>query len=781
MSDRRAVFSAIGRLVVKHRRAVLSATLLFLIGAAVVGGGLIDRLSSGGFDDPGSESVRAREVLDGDFDTGFSDLVLVLSDTTTPADSATIIVDRPEAMAAGIAFINEIAAIDGTDDVISYWSLGSPASMRSTDGRRALLLLRFPGNEDSHERDVLISDVINRYDGATVGPFDVAVGGRDAVFDRLATVIETDLAKAEAIAIPLTLILLVLVFGGITAALLPVGVGIVAILGALLVLFGITEFTDVSIFSLNLVTALGLGLAIDYSLFVVARFREERESGLSVDDAVVKTVATAGRTIAFSAITVAISLSALFIFPLYFLRSFAFAGVGVLAVAMATSLLALPALLSAFGGHIDKTQRFRYRKSRRRWASLARAVMRHPFGVLVVGVTVLVAVALPFRRVQFAEADDRSLPPGDDIRATSDILRSEFPSTESNAFPVVAIGAADDESIATFASRLSALDGVSRVDSPQGSFIAGTKVDFGPLFAARFAGDSSSWFNVVPSVEPISADGEHLIHEIRALDSPFDDTLVGGGTAALIDSKDAILSRIPLAAGLIVSATFILLMLMFGSLLVPLKAILLNILSLSATFGMMVWVFQDGHGSGLLGFTATGLTDTTTPILMFCIAFGLSMDYEVFLLSRMKEEYDRSHNNDEAIVAGLEKTGRLITAAAMLLAITFLSFATSGVSSIKLFGLGLAVAVLVDAFVVRVTLVPAFMKLAGDWNWWLPKPLRAIHQRFGIDEAAPPEATDDLAIDERFWQPVIDLRDPQPVIDLREPTRLPEQAEQSRR
>ena len=752
---------------------MLVAVLAFLIAAGALGGGVIDRLSSGGFDDPGSDSVVAREVLDRDFGTGFPDLVVLLTARPAEAPAAStdtspeLAVDRPAVAKAGRSIVADLAAIDGTDDVVSYWSLGSPPSMRSTDGTRALVLLRFPGSEGSHERDTLISSVIDRFDGAAVGPLDVAVGGRDAVFDRLATVVEADLAKAEAIAIPLTLILLVLVFGGVTAALLPVGVGVVAILGALLVLFAITEFTDVSIFSLNLVTALGLGLAIDYSLFVVSRFREERKAGLCVDDAVVKTVATAGRTIAFSAITVAISLSALFIFPLYFLRSFAFAGVGVLAVAMATSLLALPALLSAFGGRIDKTQRFRYRKSRRRWASVARAVMRRPFTVLVVGVTVLVAVALPFARVQFAEADDRSLPPGDEVRATSDILRSEFVSTESNAFPVVGIGSTDPEVVADFARAVSTIEGVSRVDSAQGSFMLGELVDFNSDLAARFMAPSSTWFSVVPSVEPISTAGEQLVEQIRSMESPFDRTLVGGGTAALIDSKDAIFSRIPLAAGLILAATFILLMLMFGSLLVPLKAVLLNMLSLSATFGMMVWVFQDGHGSGLLGFTATGLTDTTTPILMFCIAFGLSMDYEVFLLSRMKEEYDRSHDNDEAIVAGLEKTGKLVTAAAMLLAVTFLSFATSGVSSIKLFGLGLAVAVLVDAFVVRVTLVPAFMKLAGDWNWWLPKPLRAVYERFGIEES-----TEEL---------VIDLRDPQPEIDLREPAPILEDAEPARR
>jgi len=739
---------------------VLAVSVIALGASAIIGGGVIDRLSSGGFDDPGSDSVHTREILDRDFDTGFSDLVVLL--TYGPGSGGTLGVNQPDAIQTGREFTDEVAAVSGTDDVASYWSLGSPASMRSTDGKRAIVVLRIPGSEDSGERDLIISDFIGRFDQTTYGPFEVTVGGRDAVFDRLSRVIESDLAKAEAIAIPLTLLLLVVVFGGIVAALLPVAVGIAAILGAFLVLFGITEFTNVSIFSLNLVTALGLGLAIDYSLFIVSRFREEREAGLNVDDAVVRTIATAGRTIAFSAVTVAISLSALLVFPLYFLRSFAFAGIGVLAVAMSTSLLALPALLAILGDRVDSLRVFRRRPSRGRWSSLARGVIRHPFLVLVAGVAVLLVVATPFRRVEFAEADDRALPPGDDVRNTSDILRTEFASGEANAFPVVAIGSTEDLNIIGFASELSTLPGVARVDSLNGSYVSGDEVPSSPQANLRFAGDNQTWFSVVPSIEPISPEGEALVRRIRGLDTPFESTLVGGATAALIDSKDAILSRIPLAGGLIVAATFVLLFLMFGSLLVPLKAIVLNTLSLSATFGMMVWVFQDGHGSGLLGFTATGQTDTTTPILMFCIAFGLSMDYEVFLLSRIKEEYDSSHDNEQSIIAGLEKTGGLVTAAALLLAITFFAFATSGVSSIKLFGLGLGVAVLVDAFIVRVTLVPAFMKLAGDWNWWLPRPLRGIHGRFGIEESTSSDT--------------IDLRDSGADIDLREPAAAAEEA-----
>jgi RND superfamily putative drug exporter len=288
------------------------------------------------------------------------------------------------------------------------------------------------------------------------------------------------------------------------------------------------------------------------------------------------------------------------------------------------------------------------------------------------------------------------------------------------------------------------VDGVARVDSAVGRFVDGMVVaedpslaNFGP--AASASGDAT-WFNVVPSVEPISVEAERMIADVRAIDAPFDSTLVGGASAALVDSKEAIFSLVPWAAVLIVTATFVLLFLMFGSVLVPIKAIVLNALSLTAMFGLMVWVFQEGNGADLLNFTATGLTDISMPILMFCVAFGLSMDYEVFLLSRIKEEYDRSGDNDLAVAMGLERTGRLVTAAALLLSITFFAFATSGVTFIKLFGLGLAVAVLVDAFVVRSMLVPALMKLAGDWNWWAPGPLRRLHDRFGISEAVPEES-----------------------------------------
>ena len=739
------MFTHLGQLVVRRRRLVLVGAVIGLLIAVVLGSGVFGALTNGGFDDPASESSRSAGLLEDEFDTGGADLVAIVT-----AESGDV--DDPNASAAGLALTEELAAVDGTADVVSYWSLGSPEPLRSTSGDRALILVRFPGAEEDPGRAAVIEEVIGDYEGLERDGVSVELAGPEPVFAAVGETIEGDLARAEMIAVPLTLLLLLVVFGGVVAAGLPVVVGVISVFGAFFVLWTITQFTEVSIFSINLVTALGLGLAIDYSLFIVSRFREERARGRSVDDAVVRTVETAGRTVAFSAVTVAISLSALLIFPLYFLRSFAYGGIGVLTVAMVMSVVVLPALLAVLGERVDS-----WRVIRRpakpvgdgAWHRVATTVMRRPVAVALVGIALLLALGAPFLGVEWGVPDDRVLPESAEVRAASDILRSDFASSEGDAFAVVAAGDVDPESTASFAAAVSSVDGVARVDSAVSRYVDGMAVADDPTLA-RFAPEASAsgdatWFNVVPSVEPISAEAEAMVADIRAIDSPFAETLVGGASAALVDSKQAIFSLVPWAAAIIVVATFVLLFVMFGSVLVPVKAIILNALSLTATFGLMVWVFQDGNGAGLLGFTPTGLTDISMPILMFCVAFGLSMDYEVFLLSRIKEEYDLTGDNDLAVAMGLERTGRLVTAAALLLSITFFAFATSGVTFIKLFGLGLAVAVLVDAFVVRSLLVPALMKLAGDRNWWAPAPLRRLHDRIGLSESVPEERAVDSA------------------------------------
>ena len=727
------MFTRLGSFTVRRRRTVLALSLVGLILAAVLGGGVFDRLLSGGFEDPNSESTRADALLELEFGVGSADIVMVV--TAIDGD-----IDAPEVVSEGLAITAELAAIDGVDQVGSYWSLGSVTALASVSGDRAIVLLGLAGDYDDPDREQVAAEIIETYD-VERGPVTIELAGPEPVFDQVGETIENDLARAEAIAIPLTLILLVIVFGGLVAALLPVAVGAVSVFGAFLVLFLITGFADVSIFSINLVTALGLGLAIDYSLFIVSRFREELGHGLTTEQAVVRAVETAGRTVAFSAVTVAVSLSALLIFPLYFLRSFAYAGIGVIAVAMFTAVVTLPALLAVLGHRVNSWRLFRRAEpvpGEGIWHRVAIAAMRRPVVTAVSGIIILLAAGAPFLGVKFGVPDDRVLPEDNPARVASDHLRNEFTSAETDAFPIVVVGISDPADIDSYAVAVSAFDGVARVDTLVGRYVGGVQVVPADDTAQQFAGEDATWFNVVPSIEPISGEAEVLIAQIRSLDTPFGEVLVGGSSAAFVDSKDAIFDRVPLAAGMIGLSTFVLLFVMFGSLLVPLKAIVLNVLSLTATFGLMVWIFQDGNGSGLLGFTATGLTDTTMPILMFCVAFGLSMDYEVFLLSRIKEEHDRTGDNDSAVVAGIEKTARLITAAALLLSITFFAFATSDVTFIKLFGLGLGVAVLVDAFIVRSTLVPALMKLAGEWNWWAPSWLRRLHGRIGLSESDSP-------------------------------------------
>jgi putative drug exporter of the RND superfamily len=432
------------------------------------------------------------------------------------------------------------------------------------------------------------------------------------------------------------------------------------------------------------------------------------------------------------------------VFPLYFLRSFGYAGIAVVLVAGAASVMSLASLLAVLGPRVNRLQLWHRRPPEEGtgfWHRVATGVMRRPVAVSGVVIAALLVLGAPFLRVAFGQPDDRVLPDGNSAREVSERLREDFSSNESFAFGVVArddgSAATDPEAIERYAITLSRVDGVERVDALPGSYVDGAQALAGGPTSARFRGDGGTWFSVVPSVEPVSAAGEQLVDDIRSLDAPFE-VVVGGSAAELVDSKDAIVERLPHAAGVILATTFVLLFLMFGSVLVPVKAILLNLLSLTATFGAMVWIFQEGNGSGLLDFTATGTLDTTTPILMFCIAFGLSMDYEVFLLSRIKEEHDLTGDNTHAVAMGLERTGRIVTAAAVLLSVTFLAFSASGISFIKLFGLGLALAVVMDATVVRATLVPAFMRLAGEANWWAPGPLRRLHRRLGIHESAPP-------------------------------------------
>jgi RND superfamily putative drug exporter len=741
----------LGGVVFRRRWIVLAATGLLLVVAGLFGGGVYGATKSGGFTDPGAESSKADRLLAERFGAGDANLVLIVT-----AGSGRV--DDPAVAAAGQGLTARLGADPKIAYAASYWTLGGAPPLRSAKGNRALVLARIAG-DDTDAIDWLHEHRPAYEFTAADGTISVAVSGITAAYEEVSRTVESDLVKAERIAFPITALGLLLVFGSVVAAALPLLVGVIAIVATLAILHALALVTDVSVFSINLTTALGLGLAVDYSLFVVSRYREElARNGGDHAGAVVRSLSTAGRTVLFSAVTVAASLIALLVFPFYFLRSFAFAGAAVVAVAALAAVTTLPAVLAVLGP--ERLEKLRIRRTgglvaftgEGFWHRLAGGVMRRPVRSAAAVIAVLLVLGAPFLDVQFGYPDDRVLPEGAVTRRSADIIRAEFASQEQAGVGVAAPGlAAGDPRLPGYAAALSQVPGAARVDTALGSFVQGglaVPASAAPPIFARFhplpaqASAGGTWLNVVPSVEPLSEAGERLARAVRAVGAPAGSAvLVGGQSAAMVDAKSALGARLPLAGGIIALITLVVLFAMFGSLLVPAKAVVLNLLSLTATFGAMVFVFQEGHGSGVLGFTATGALLVTMPVLMFCIAFGLSMDYEVFLLSRIKEQHDAGAGTTESVATGLEQTGRIVTAAAALLAVVFIAFATSGISFMKLFGVGLTLAVLMDATLIRGVLVPAFMRLAGEANWWAPKPLRRVHDRFGISESGGLVAT----------------------------------------
>jgi RND superfamily putative drug exporter len=579
------------------------------------------------------------------------------------------------------------------------------------------------------------------------------VGGFATAFHEVNSVVERDLLRAEAFAVPLTLILLLFVFGSLVAAAMPLTIGGVAVIGTLLVLRMLDGITPVSVFAVNLTTVLGLGLAIDYSLFVVSRFREELAVGRDVSEALEETLAHAGRTVAGSALTVAAAVSALLVFPVMFLRSFAYAGIAVSVLAGGAALIVLPAALALIGHRINSLTVW-HRSVRPPlhgfWSRMAQRVMRRPVVVLISVTAVLLVVASPFLHLHLGYFDDRVLAPSDQVRQVDDTLRTDFGQGQTDALQVVApsTGSAGPSARAAYAVRLSELPDVQRVDAASGVYFHGVRLPAPTSYLDQFSGHGGTWYSVVPQGNALSTAGTQLVQAIRHDPAPFP-VLVGGLPASLTDSTSVINHYLPLAIFLVAGATFLLLLFLFRSLFIPIKALLLNALSLGAMFGAMVWIFQDGHLSGVFGFTPTGTLVDTMPILMFCVAFGLSMDYEVFLVSRMKERRDGGATNEDAVVGGLQSTGRIITAAALLMSIVFFGLVTSGIAFMKLFAVGLTFAVLLDAFVIRGMLVPAAMKLAGEAAWWMP------HLRRDR-ETPPPDPADRYPIDPDYLNRVLE-------------------------
>jgi RND superfamily putative drug exporter len=734
------MFTALAGLTARPR-TVLAAALLFLVGMVVLGGGVSDRLRSGGNEDPGSESAAAAAVLDQKFPASRPNLALLV----TPARAGQT-VDAAPVAAAGRALAARLAAEPGVVGVTSYWQTGAP-SLRASDGGHALVVARIDGD------DTTVSTAYERLEPRYAGPqgdLSVQLTGQAAIQHGVRSTVKADLGRAELVVFPVTLVILVLVFGSALAALLPLAVGIMAVLGTNAVLRVLTSVTSVSIFSQNLTTALGLGLAIDYALFVVRRFREELRRGLSPREAVLVTIATAGRTVLFSALTVAVSLAAMLVFPMYFLRSFAYAGISVVLFAALAALVVLPAALVLLGHRVDAwdvRRLWRRRRSAARapvepdrsgWGRLAWRVMHAAPAFAIGTVALLVVLGLPFLQVAFGAADDRQLPASAPARAAQQVIRDDFASRPTGVIDVVAGSQGSTvDAIAAFAGRMSTLDGVGQVLSPAGTFARGRQVrPPTPADRTRTA-DGLSYLSVLPTVEDISPQSQDLVRAIRSTPAPFR-VQVAGAAASLVDTENAIGSRLPAALGLITLATLALVFMFTGSLLVPVLVVLLSALSLTAMFGAVVWVFQDGHLSGVLGFTPTGFIETTLPVLMFCLAFGLSMDYGIFLLSRIKERYQRTGDSRASIAFGMARTGGVITAAAATLSVVLVAIGMSRVTNIKMLGLGGALAVLVDATIVRCLLLPAAMSLAGRATWWAPAPLARFQRRFGLHEPAEP-------------------------------------------
>lgn len=720
------------RLIILNARWVIVASVLLVALAGGFGSGVISKLDGGGFDDPASDSSRAARELAGTFGYQVPNLTLLVR---APSGDT---VDTPSVVAAATAVLTRLKAEPGVTVQGAYWTAAGAvkSSLRGTDGNQALVLAHLDGDEN--HIDDRIAALGPRYDRTLTGVRFV-LGGAAQVNADINNQVGADLTRAEEIAVPLTLLLLMLVFGSVVAALLPLLVGGIAIAGAFAALTVIAALTDVSVFALNLTTAMGLGLGIDYALLIVSRFREEVEHGHPTPHAVSITVRTAGRTVMFSAATIALALSALFVFPMYFLRSFAYAGIAVVLIAAAGALVTLPAMLAVLGPRIDGWRVVPRRPATALgggfWFRLARLVMRRPVLTGAPVALLLLALGVPFLHVDFGLPDDQVIPAAQSqARVVGDAVRDHFTALDDQALTVVLtnVGAADPAVVSDYALRLSRIPDVSRVDAPAGTAVEGT------LRAAADPSRSSGsarYLTVVLDVDSAGATAQNLVREVRARPAPGP-RLVGGPAAELVDAKASTRARLVPAIAIVAVTTFLLLFLFTGSVVLPFKALVINAVSIAGVFGAMVWVFQDGHGAALLGFTPMPLS-LTMPLLMFCVAFGLSMDYEVFLLGRIKEQHDTGADTATAVAVGLERTGRIVTAAAALLAVTFLAFVTSRVNFIQMFGLGLALAVVMDATLVRGVLVPALMRVMGEANWWAPRPLRQLHARIGLSEGPP--------------------------------------------
>ncbi|MGW5918359.1 MMPL family transporter [Nocardia fluminea] len=712
----------------RRSRWVLGVFAVLAVVLGALGATLFERVEGGGYTDSGSESSRALEVLRTEFGQAPPNLLLLVETESS--------VEEPESTAAATALVANLQERAGVTEVMSYWTSHQPA-LRSVDGKQGLIVASVLGSErEIDERVTAISEELTGRQGS----LQVRAGGFAMLMHETVQQSKTDIAKGEAIAFPLTLIALLFVFGGLVAASLPLLVAIGTVLCTMGALWLLTLFTELSVTATNVATLLGLGLAIDYSLLIVNRYRDELAEGRTPAGAVATTLRTAGRTVAFSALTVAVALAGLLFFPLLAIRSMGYAGIVVAALAALVSLTALPAALLLIGTRIDKGQLGwwflrapRPAPGEGAWHKLATAVMRKPISIGLAVTALLLLLGAPFLGVKLGFPDERTLPESMNSRQVTEIVARDF--GESDQHTLVAVlpdSAYSAAGLDTIARDMSDLDNVRRVDTATGSYAQGGLFLEPTAANSRFRVEKAVYLSIVPTTGDSDALA-NLVEQVRAVQTPSE-LLVGGVAAANADSVAAIENALPWALGFVVIMMLIVLFALTGSVVLPVLAVILSALSLTATFGALVWIFQDGHLSGVLGFTVTGDLSATVPVMLFAAAFGLAMDYQVFLLSRIREEYDRTGKNETAVALGLERVGRIVTAAAILISLVFLGFLASDITFMKAFGIGLPLAVIVDATLVRGFLLPAAMKVLGDANWYAPEFLRRLHDRWGLDE-----------------------------------------------
>jgi RND superfamily putative drug exporter len=698
------MFEKLGHLVVRRRKSMLAFFIIGILTAGTVGSLVFSRLDSGGYSDPNSDSYQVYNYLHDTLKIADPNVVVVVDSGDSP-------INDPAIAAKARLLEAEMAKVSGVTKTLSYWSTGGEKTLAAKDGKAAYILVYSKAEAFTPESQEMGNYFQKNFDGIRDG-LTIYSGGIGVVGNAINKKISKDLAIAEAISIPLTFILLVLVFGAMVASAMPLIVGVSAILGAFFILYLISLITSVSIYALNLTTGMGLGLGIDYALLMVNRFREELHRGKSVEDSIVGMMSSAGKTVFYSGLTVLVTLLSLTFFPLPFLKSFGYAGVSVVAIAVAGALFGLPPILALLGNKVDKgviRKSAITHKDDGRWAQTARLVMKRPVAVVLVSLIILGVLAAPIKNIAFSQGDSRILPASNPAAVATALQESRFASNIATVDFVIVNGAGKENEISNYIEEIKKVSGIVSVSNPQ-------------------AIGNDVRVVAYESMLPRSPEAQELIHDLREIDAP-QGTLIGGAAADYTDSQDAIANTLPWALGWIAISVLILLFVFTGSIILPIKAVLLNVMSLTATLGVLTWVFVDGHLQWLVGsFTVTGSLDTSIGILIAVVVFGLSMDYELFLLSRIREEHLLGKSNVESVATGLQRSARIITAAAVLLAVVFAAFITSGVTSIKTMGFGVAFAVLLDATLIRALLVPALMRLLGERNWWAPKAM----QRFTL-------------------------------------------------